>query len=127
MGKRAGEFVLLTKIRVLSNPTLRFIRKEVVLNYCTHLPAKKNNINPIDFFINFLFIIYKYKNSSAIFIISRAIAQILSNHQSGDRLTYSGLSKELHRGKPFVKKVLERMIEERLARYDEDKRSIFLL
>jgi hypothetical protein len=48
---------------------IRFIRKEVVLNYCTHLPAKKNNINPIDFFINFLFIIYKYKNSSAIFII----------------------------------------------------------
>jgi Mn-dependent DtxR family transcriptional regulator len=59
--------------------------------------------------------------------ILKAIGQILSNHQSGDRLTYSGLSKELHRGKPFVKKVLKRMIEEGLARYDDNKRSIFLL
>jgi hypothetical protein len=59
--------------------------------------------------------------------ILKAIGQILNNHQSGDRLTYSGLSKEQHRGKPFVKKVPERMIEEGLARYDDSKRSIFLL
>jgi len=58
--------------------------------------------------------------------ISKAIEKVLANHQKGDKLTYSGLSKELHRSNSFVKKLLAQMIENRLARRDENARSIFL-
>jgi len=52
--------------------------------------------------------------------VSTAIEKIRANYQKGEKLTYSGLSKKLHRSHSFVKKVLDRMIENGLAR------SIFL-
>jgi len=73
------------------------------------------------------FLLEKLEHHRSSPAISKAIEKVLANHQKGDKLTYSGLSKELHRSNSFVKKLLRCMIEKGLARRNENTRSIFLL
>ena len=72
------------------------------------------------------FLLEKLEHPQPSAAISKAIEIVLANHQKGDKLTYSGLSKELHRSNSFVKKLLHLMIKKGLAQRDENTRRLFL-